>query len=77
MNARFTAFSVLILVPAFLGFMLPAINERATKKRIKEEQALKEANDKNKQNNQPKMQLQMQPELKTSNIFAEMSKYTS
>ena len=38
LNARFTALSVLVLVPVFLGFMLPAINERATKKRIKEEQ---------------------------------------
>ena len=43
LNARFTAFSVLILVPVFLGFMLPAINERATKKRIREEQAAAEA----------------------------------
>lgn len=37
LNARFTALSTCILVPAFLGFMLPAINERATKKRIKTE----------------------------------------
>ena len=41
LNARFTALSVLVLVPVFLGFMLPAINERATKKRIKEETAEK------------------------------------
>ena len=40
LNARFTAFSVLVLVPVFLGFLLPAINERATKKRIKEETEL-------------------------------------
>ena len=33
-----SALSTLVLVPVFLGFMLPAINERATKKRIKEEQ---------------------------------------
>lgn len=37
LNSRFTALSTCILVPAFLGFMLPAINERATKKRIKTE----------------------------------------
>lgn len=43
LNARFTALSVLVLVPVFLGFMLPAINERATKKRIREEQAAAEA----------------------------------
>ena len=42
LNARFTALSVLVLVPAFLGFMLPAINERATKKRINEEKAAAE-----------------------------------
>ena len=77
MNARFTAFSVLVLVPVFLGFMLPAINERLTKKRIKEEQALKDAENKNNQNKQPQIQPQMQRELKASNIFAEMSKYTS
>ncbi len=33
-NSRFTAFSVLVLVPVFLGFMLPWINEKTTKKRI-------------------------------------------
>lgn len=37
LNSRFTALSTCILVPAFLGFMIPAINERATKKRIKTE----------------------------------------
>ena len=37
LNARFTALSVLVLVPVFLGFLLPAINERATKKRISQE----------------------------------------
>ena len=37
LNARFTALSVLALVPIFLGFLLPAINEKATKKRINEE----------------------------------------
>ena len=42
LNARFTALSVLVLVPVFLGFMLPAINERATKKRINEEKAAAE-----------------------------------
>ncbi len=42
-NARFTAFSVLLLVPVFLGFMLPWINEKATKKHYRED------NDDNKQ----------------------------
>lgn len=42
-NARFTTLSVCLLVPAFLGFLLPAINERATKKRIREEEKNKTA----------------------------------
>lgn len=41
-NARFTALSVIVLVPCFLGFLLPWINEKATKKRINEEQAQKD-----------------------------------
>ena len=41
LNARFTALSVLALVPLFLGFLLPAINERSTKKRISEEMEAK------------------------------------
>ncbi|MBQ9244680.1 hypothetical protein IJ182_00265 [bacterium] len=47
LNARFTALSVLVLVPVFLGFLLPAINERATKKRINKEKELKAANNQN------------------------------
>ena len=57
LNSRFTALSVLVLVPIFLGFMLPAINERATKKRIREEQAAAGAQKTqatNAQNIQPK-----------------------
>jgi hypothetical protein len=52
LNSRFTALSVLVLVPVFLGFMLPAINERATKKRIREEQAAAEAQKASAINNQ-------------------------
>ncbi len=48
LNARFTALSVIVLVPLFLGFFLPWINEKSTKKRIKEEQALSESNIQNK-----------------------------
>ena len=40
LNARFTALSVLVLVPVFLGFMLPWINERATKKKFAEDNAI-------------------------------------
>lgn len=52
LNSRFTALSVLVLVPVFLGFMLPAINEKATKKRIREEQAAAEAQKTSALNNQ-------------------------
>lgn len=76
MNARFTAFSVLLLVPIFLGFMLPWINEKSTKKRIKEEQALKETEKQNNQNFKSLTQIKNQRN-KTSKVFAEMSKYTS
>ena len=72
LNARFTAFSVLILVPAFLGFMLPWINERATKKRIKEEQALNNANNNNNNNNLTTMNLLTK---NNSKIFADMTKF--
>ena len=73
LNARFTAFSVLILVPVFLGFMLPWINERATKKRIKEEQALNGANNNNNNtNNLTTMNLLTK---NNSKIFADMTKF--
>lgn len=48
LNARFTALSVLVLVPVFLGFMLPWINEKATKKKFAMDNAV---NDKTKMNN--------------------------
>ena len=54
---------------------LSKLNEKSTKKRIKEEQALKEADNKNKQNVQPVQQFS-QPKINTSGVFAEMSKYT-
>ena len=68
LNSRFTALSVLVLVPVFLGFMLPAINERATKKRIREEQAAAEAQKTTALKNQ-----NFQP--KTSKVFDEINPY--
>ena len=44
LNDRFTAFSVLLLVPVLLGFALPFINEKATKKKVKEENGLNQSN---------------------------------
>lgn len=67
LNARFTALSVLILVPVFLGFLLPAINERATKRRIREEQKLAEVQ-KTAQIN-PALFIS---DIKTSNIFKDI-----
>ena len=37
LNARFTALSVVVIVPVFLGFMLPWINEKTTKRKFREE----------------------------------------
>lgn len=37
LNARFTALSILVLVPVFLGFLLPWINEKTTKKKFAED----------------------------------------
>ena len=74
LNARFTALSVLVLVPVFLGFLLPAINERATKKRIREEEAQKSTKQLNKINMlNPNFFNQTQ---KTDNIFSDMTNFT-
>ncbi len=45
LNARFTALSVLVLVPVFLGFMLPWINEKATKKKFAQDNARNNASE--------------------------------
>ena len=50
-NARFTALSVLVLVPGFLGILLPLINEKITKKRLTQEVAAQTV--KNNSQNQP------------------------
>ncbi len=41
LNARFTALSVIVLVPAFLGFFLPWFNEKTTKRKFTEEHTVK------------------------------------
>ncbi len=73
LNARFTALSVLVLVPVFLGFLLPKINEKATKKRIKEEQ----------ENNQLKLNTSksvtvsyFNQDEKTNKIFEEITNFS-
>ena len=65
-NARFTAFSVLVLVPVFLGFLLPMINERATKKRVKEKQAAQALQSQNNTN-----QIKLMTDPKPAAIFKE------
>ncbi len=47
LNAIFTALSVCVLVPGFLGFLLPFINSKATKKRVKAETMAKNNNNVN------------------------------
>ena len=66
-NSRFTTFSVLVLVPVFLGFMLPWINERATKKRINKEQALN--------NNKSSDMTFILNNDKSTSVFSDMNKY--
>ena len=66
-NARFTAFSICILVPVFLGFLLPMINERSTKKRISAEK-LKEVT---QSNNTPFGQVPLMKDQKPAAIFKE------
>jgi hypothetical protein len=71
LNARFTAFSVLVLVPAFLGFFLPWFNEKTTKKRIKEE------NEQNITQQNPQVDLVSTSfyNSKNNKVFADMTQY--
>ena len=72
LNARFTALSVLLIVPLFLGFALPAINERATKKRISKENADKLTLQKANVNNTPDFFAQ---DKKASKVFGEIASF--
>ncbi len=73
LNARFTALSVLVLVPAFLGFFLPWINEKATKKRINEENANKAQSNQNNKINEFDTALFTK---NTSKIFSDIENFT-
>ena len=73
MNARFTAFSVLLLVPLFLGFGLPFINERLTKKRINEENLSKAINTPNDISS-PDNNI-FKKNYKENAVFADMNKF--
>ena len=72
LNARFTALSVLLIVPLFLGFALPAINERATKKRINKEKEAMLAQKQNAIQNVPDFFAQ---DKKASKVFAEIANF--
>ena len=72
LNARFTALSVLLIVPLFLGFALPAINERATKKRINKENEEMLAQKQNAIQNVPDFFAQ---DKKASKVFAEIANF--
>lgn len=67
LNARFTALSVLVLVPVFLGFLLPWINERTTKKKFAENNAL------NENNGLMKNKL---PVIETPDLFKEIANFS-
>ena len=72
LNARFTALSILVLVPVFLGFLLPAINEHYTKKRISKELADKKA----KETNNIQDFSYINKEINKNTVFADMGKYS-
>lgn len=74
LNARFTALSVCLLVPAFLGVALPLLNSRATKKRIKEEQAAKVAAQQNLLTNTTTPNFFMQDQ-KANKVFGEIANF--
>ncbi len=72
-NSRFTALSVVVIVPVLLGFLLPWINEKATKKRIRKEQT---ENTINNQNNRFNVKDADYFNINgQKNIFSEMSKF--
>ncbi len=73
LNARFTALSVIVLVPLFLGFFLPWINEKATKKRIREENALNETNS---SNNKLLDASYFNQDKKTQELFADIQNFS-
>ena len=72
LNARFTALSVLLIVPLFLGFALPAINERATKKRINKEKEEMLAQKQNAISNTPNF---FEQDKKASKVFGEIANF--
>ena len=73
LNARFTALSVLVLVPLFLGFMLPWINEKTTKKKISERNANAE---RLSADNAMKYSTPEFFNKKQNNIFSDMTNFT-
>ncbi len=73
LNARFTTLSVLVLVPVFLGFMLPAINEKSTKKRINDEKNINSMNNTN--NSSSRTNFDYMNKMKKSPVFADMEKF--
>lgn len=75
LNARFTTLSVIVLVPFFLGFLLPWINEKATKKRINEEQAEKNQNSIKSDNRFNIGNAEYLNGIGQKNIFSEMTQF--
>ena len=66
LNARFTALSVLVLVPVFLGFMLPWINEKTTKRKFREDNTI---------NRHPQTNALVNLNYKTSDLFKDMANF--
>ena len=73
MNSKVTALSVLVIVPVFLGFMLPWINEKTTKKRVNEDQHANGINNSNKYNIADTSYFNSNNKI--SSVFADMNKF--
>ena len=73
LNSKVTALSVLVIVPVFLGFLLPWINEKTTKKRVNEDQHANSVNNSHKHN--PADTSYFNNNNKISSVFADMNKF--
>ncbi len=71
-NSKVTALSVLVIVPVFLGFLLPWINEKTTKKRVNEDQQAN--NNKQKIHNTTDTSY-FNDNNKISSVFADMNRF--
>ena len=68
LNSTFGFLSMFLLVPALLGFAIPKVNERITKKKFLERQAAEQEKAQNSYQNAAKLPAQLKSPLAMSNI---------